>query len=170
MVLRESAGASPSANPGVVATPAPSQPPQPCRQRRRRRKHERRLTVRELRDRAIELEAELTVLGAVITPVPDEQKPDGARKPACELERQGHGKGDTKNYKKQRHRENQAVLGRLVLHLERLLLETQARAGTGTASSESGQAATVRDAPMDQGWLSGSSGTDYSSEGDLGTL
>ena len=153
--------------PAQVASPQLSS--QPCRERRRRRKHERRLTVRELRKRAIELQTELISLGAVITPVPDEEKPEGARKPACELERQGHGKGDTKNYKKRRHRENRAVLGRLVLHWERLLLDTQAASmSTGTASGESGHAAVARDELQEPGWLFSSSGSDYSSGDDFG--
>ena len=119
--------------------------------------------MRELRAQAQELTQQLERLGAVVPPVQEEDselRVDG-RKPKFLWSVHEPGKGNTKSAKRRRHRENQALLGRLVCHLEATLAAVtggQAR-GVQMQSGASGK---------DIGEVSGSGSGSGSSSGSAG--
>ncbi|CAE8652243.1 unnamed protein product [Polarella glacialis] len=114
-------GSSPGLGPGSSRPPSDSGPP---KEKKPSRKTTRRPSPRSLRQQAMALWSQLESAGVYVAPMPedslDSHAPSEGHRDRYELERHGHGCGNTKSTKKRRSRETKVLLGRLVVHLEAL--------------------------------------------------
>jgi hypothetical protein len=119
----------------VNANSRPGAKPAKPKSRKKHRAHgNSKMTVRELRFHLMELEEEIQQLGIYVPPLEQVDDDSRAFEGLGKVHKHCNGKGNSRSYRKRRHRENEMILGRLAAHYERFLAAHEEEAASKSTS------------------------------------